>query len=65
MNTRSYTLEEYIERVQAFHGFAAPGVVIGGIMVAIAYQHLPEGGLLDAVCEVEVEGGDADANVSK
>ena len=59
MNTRSYTLEEYIERVQAFHGFA------GGIMVAIAYQHLPEGGLLDAVCEVEVEGGDADANVSK
>jgi formylmethanofuran dehydrogenase subunit E len=51
MRIRSYTYEEYIERVQSFHGFAAPGVVIGGFMVDLAYQHLPEEGLFDAVCE--------------
>jgi formylmethanofuran dehydrogenase subunit E len=51
MNIRSYTFEEYLERARAFHGFAAPGVAIGGFMVDLAYQHLPEDGLLDAVCE--------------
>lgn len=51
MNICSYTLEEYIERVQSFHGFVAPGVVIGGFMVELAYQHLPEEGLFDAICE--------------
>ena len=42
MNICSYTFEEYVERVRSFHGFAAPGVVIGGFMVDLAYQHLPE-----------------------
>jgi hypothetical protein len=28
MNILSYTFEAYIEWVQSFHGFAAPGVVI-------------------------------------
>jgi formylmethanofuran dehydrogenase subunit E len=51
MNIRSYTFEEYIERVRSFHGFAAPGVVIGGFMVDLAYQHLPKEGLFDAICE--------------
>jgi len=51
MNIRSYTLEEYIERVKSFHGFAAPGVVVGGFMVELAYQHLPEDGLFDAISE--------------
>lgn len=51
MNIRSYTFEEYLERIQSFHGFAAPGVVIGGFMVDLAYQHLPEDGLFNAVCE--------------
>lgn len=51
MNIRSYTFEEYVERVRSFHGFAAPGVVIGGFMVEMAYQHLLEEGLFDAICE--------------
>ena len=51
MNIRSYTFEEYIEQIRRFHGFAAPGVAIGGFMVELAYQHLGEGKLLDAICE--------------
>jgi formylmethanofuran dehydrogenase subunit E len=51
MNIRSYTFEEFVERVRAFHGFAAPGVVIGGFMVDLAYQHLPEEGQFNAICE--------------
>jgi formylmethanofuran dehydrogenase subunit E len=51
MNIRSYTFEEYIERVRTFHGFAAPGVLIGGFMVDLAHQHLPQDGVLDAICE--------------
>ena len=37
--------------VQAFHGYPAPGVLIGGYMVAAAQQRLPAGTLYDAVCE--------------
>ncbi len=48
---RSYTFEEYVERITAFHGYAAPGVIIGGFMVDLAYQHLPKEGLFDALCE--------------
>ena len=51
MNIRSYTFEQYVERVRDFHGFAAPGVLIGGFMVELAYQHLPEEGLFDAISE--------------
>lgn len=51
MNIRLYTFEEYIERVQTFHGYAAPGVVIGGFMVDFAYKHLPGEGFFDALCE--------------
>jgi formylmethanofuran dehydrogenase subunit E len=50
---RSYTFEEYIELVRSFHGYAAPGVVIGGFMVELAYQHLPKEGLFDAICETD------------
>ncbi len=48
---RSYTFEEFVERVRAFHTFAAPGVLIGGFMVDLAYRHLPEEGLFDAIAE--------------
>jgi formylmethanofuran dehydrogenase subunit E len=51
MKIRSYSFEEFIERVNAFHGYAAPGVILGGVMVDLAYQNLPEKGLFDAVCE--------------
>ena len=51
MKIRSYTFEEYVERVRSFHGFAAPGVLIGGFMVDLAYQHLAGDRLFDAICE--------------
>lgn len=37
--------------VEGFHGHMAPGVLLGGIMVDLAYRHLPEEGLFDSVCE--------------
>ena len=51
MNICSYTFEEYVNLVKSFHGYAAPGVVIGGFMVDLAFKHLPKDGLLDAICE--------------
>jgi formylmethanofuran dehydrogenase subunit E len=50
-NICSYTFEEYVERVKAFHGCAAPGVLIGGFMVDMAYSSLSVNGLYDALCE--------------
>jgi formylmethanofuran dehydrogenase subunit E len=51
MNICNYTFDEYVELVRNFHGFAAPGVLIGGFMVDLAYRHLSEEGLFDALCE--------------
>lgn len=51
MIIRNYTFEEFVERVKEFHGYAAPGVIIGGSMVDLAYHHLPKEGLFDALCE--------------
>ncbi|MGA3083891.1 MAG: formylmethanofuran dehydrogenase subunit E family protein [Thermodesulfobacteriota bacterium] len=51
MKIRNYTFEKFVERVKEFHGYAAPGVIIGGFMVDLAYQHLPKEGLFDALCE--------------
>ena len=51
MNICSYTFEEYINLVKSFHGYVAPGVVIGGFMVDLAFKHLPKDGLFDAICE--------------
>ena len=48
---RSYTFEEFVDRVRSFHGFEAIGVIVGGFMVDLAYGCLPEKGLFDAVCE--------------
>lgn len=48
------SIEEYerlLERVRAFHGYAAPGVVIGCMMVEAAKNALPEGILYDALVE--------------
>jgi formylmethanofuran dehydrogenase subunit E len=44
-------LEEYIRKVKAFHGYAAPGMILGGFMVDLAVSHMPEGMLFDAICE--------------
>lgn len=46
-----YTFEEFIDIVKTFHGAPAPGVLIGGFMVDLAYQNLPANGIFDALCE--------------
>ena len=43
--------EDYLAMVAAFHGHPAPGLVLGGLMVDLAYRRLPPSGLFDAVCE--------------
>ncbi len=49
--TGSISIEEYIGCIESFHGYTAPGVVIAGFMVDLAYRHLPEVELLDAISE--------------
>ena len=46
-----HTYDEYIEMVKAFHGHVAPGMVLGGFMVDLAYRNLPQGDYFDAICE--------------
>ena len=48
---RSLTFDEYRRMVESFHGIAAPGVMIGGFMVDLAYRHLPREGLFNSICE--------------
>ncbi|MBI4805704.1 MAG: trehalose-binding protein [Desulfovibrio sp.] len=45
------TREEYLERIIAFHNYAAPGLIVGGFMVDACRQRLPEGTLFEALCE--------------
>ncbi len=51
MNIGSYSFDDFLHLVKSFHGNMAPGVVLGGIMVAAARQQLPAGVLFDAICE--------------
>jgi len=51
MRILGYSFEDYAETVKNFHGSEAPGVLIGGFMVALAVRKLPEGILYDAICE--------------
>ncbi|MHC1700574.1 MAG: FmdE family protein [Humidesulfovibrio sp.] len=54
IDTRQVGPEEYerlLERVRGFHGYAAPGVVLGCFMVEAAKDALPEGILYDALVE--------------
>ncbi|MFH0998074.1 MAG: FmdE family protein [Pseudomonadota bacterium] len=46
-----YTYDEFLDAVESFHGYKAPGVVIGGIMVDFAMQQLPSSTLFDAISE--------------
>jgi formylmethanofuran dehydrogenase subunit E len=46
-----YTREEFLNRVSSFHGYAAPGVIIGGIMLTIATEQIPKGVSFDVICE--------------
>ena len=51
MNIGSYSFDEFLQLVKSFHGYAAPGVVIGGIMVDLARRQLAAEVLFDAVSE--------------
>ncbi|MGE4264689.1 MAG: FmdE family protein [Desulfovibrio sp.] len=51
MDIGPYTFEEFKAKAAAFHGYPAPGLLIGGYMVELARRHLPEGTLFDAVVE--------------
>lgn len=47
------TDNEYTERIKAFHGTVAPGILLGGFMVNLARSKLPEGGFFDVICETK------------
>ncbi|MFH2046042.1 MAG: formylmethanofuran dehydrogenase subunit E family protein [Pseudomonadota bacterium] len=46
-----YSFKEYVAAAKDFHGYPAPGILVGGIMVDYAMQHMPEGVLFEALCE--------------
>ena len=46
-----YSADEYIELIRAFHGFPAPGLIIGGFMVQAARRRITADVLFNAVCE--------------
>ncbi|OIP98249.1 MAG: trehalose-binding protein [Syntrophobacteraceae bacterium CG2_30_61_12] len=51
MKIGPYSYQEFLQTVETFHGYTAPGVVIGGFMVEFAKQGIGEGILYDAMCE--------------
>jgi len=51
MNIGPYTFEEFKTKAAAFHGYPAPGLLIGGYMVELARRQLPAGTLFDCVVE--------------
>lgn len=51
MEIVSWEFDEYVQRVQAFHGFAAPGVIMGWAVVQMAKANMPEEGFIDVICE--------------
>jgi len=48
---RMYSFEEFLDLIRMFHGYPAPGVIIGAKMVDIAMNRMPSGVLFDAVSE--------------
>ena len=50
-NIGPYTFEEFKQKAAEFHGYPAPGLLLGGYMTAMAKRHLPEGILFEAVVE--------------
>ncbi|MGC9964413.1 MAG: FmdE family protein [Syntrophobacteraceae bacterium] len=46
-----YSYPEYLAAVKSFHGYDAPGLMMGGFMVNMAMRHMPGGVLYDAVSE--------------
>jgi formylmethanofuran dehydrogenase subunit E len=54
MKPQLFDIEKYLNAVQSFHGYTAPGVIIGGFMVNLAKAHLSEVILFNAICETPV-----------
>ncbi len=53
MNIGSWTHDAFVEAARNFHGEAAPGLIIGGYMVELARQRMPES-TYDAISETEL-----------
>lgn len=51
MNIGNYTFNEFRQLAENFHGYAAPGLLVGGYMVEKARKELPKGTLFEAVVE--------------
>lgn len=51
MNIGNHTFNEFKAMAERFHGYAAPGLLLGGYMVALAKRHLPEDTLFEAISE--------------
>lgn len=51
MRIGSWTHDEFMDAAKKFHGYPAPGLIIGGYMVTMARNALPEGILFDALSE--------------
>ncbi|QJB56234.1 FmdE family protein [Pseudodesulfovibrio sp. zrk46] len=51
MNIGEYTFEEFKQKAKDFHGYPAPGLLIGGYMVEAAKKRIPEGTLFEAMVE--------------
>lgn len=51
MHIGPYSFEEFKRLAENFHGYAAPGLLVGGYMVELAKRHLPEDTLFEAVVE--------------
>lgn len=51
MRIGPYTHEEFMEEARKFHGYPAPGIIIGGYMVELAKSHMSPSVLYDALSE--------------
>lgn len=51
MSIGPWTHDQFMEEARTFHGYPAPGLIIGGYMVEMARKALPEGILFDAISE--------------
>jgi formylmethanofuran dehydrogenase subunit E len=51
MQIGSYSYDDYLTAVKSFHGSLAPGLLVGGFIVALALKNLPPGRFFDAICE--------------
>lgn len=48
-----YTREEFLSQIRWFHGYEAPGLIIGGFMADMALKRMPKGILYNAISETE------------